>query len=149
MNAGTPQQQAAMDAHQRRLQAHRVEQARQQALAQREAQRARQHAVTRDLPAAARAALAALLELCRQQRFETLPSPLAAPRERGEWTDLEPLFADLAEQLAALTPMGDLWRVLSLLALEAAGSAVDLGPGMRQAACEFGTDLKDGSYDEE
>ncbi len=105
-------------------------------LAEREAQRAWVWDSTRQLPQAVREALATLLELCRQRRFATLPSPFTAPPTRGEWTDLEPVFADLAEQLAAVTPVGDLWRVLSLLALEAAGDTVDLGPGVRQAAGE-------------
>lgn len=46
---------------------------------------------------------------------------------QGDWTDQEAALADAAEHLIAITPGGDLWRVLTLLALEASGQCVNLG----------------------
>ena len=51
------------------------------------------------------------------------------------WRQTEAEFADICEELAGLTPPRDMWKVLTLLAM--------------QAACDFGTDLEDGSYGEE
>ena len=64
-----------------------------------------------------------LLQICRAVRAESLNTPLSV----GEWTDLEETFADHAEDLIACTPVGDLWRVIALLASEAAGNTPGIG----------------------
>ena len=64
-----------------------------------------------------------LLQICRAVRAESLNTPLSF----GEWTDLEGIFADHAEDLIACTPVGDLWRVIALLASEAAGNTPGIG----------------------
>ena len=51
------------------------------------------------------------------------------------WQATEQEFGECARALVAATPPGDLWKVITLLAMD--------------AACEFGVNLEDGSYDEE
>ena len=100
--------------------------------ADKEGQRALLWDSTRQLPQVVRTELAVLLEYTRQQKFANLPSPFTTPTTRGAWTDLEPVYADAAERLIAVTPVGDLWRIVTLLMLEAAGDTVDIGVGLQE-----------------
>jgi hypothetical protein len=64
-----------------------------------------------------------LLEVCRAVRAAAQAKPLTP----GELTDLESCLADFAEAAIAVTPVGELWRVVMLLASEAAGNTVVTG----------------------
>lgn len=87
--------------------------------------------VVRDLPAEPKAQLWALLLRIKELRsLQEMKRPVSI-----HWPQTELEFAEICEELAALTPPREMWKVLTLLAM--------------QAACDFGTDLEDGSYGEE
>jgi hypothetical protein len=88
-------------------------------------------AVVRDLPSQVTDRLWGLLARINELReLEENQRPVTI-----HWQATEVDFAGICEDLAAATPAGELWKVLTLLAM--------------CAACPFGIDLEDGSYGEE
>lgn len=87
-------------------------------------------AAVRELPPEAQDQLWGLMVRIKElQALQEMARPVTI-----HWQKTEAEFAHICRELAAVTPAAEVWKVLTLLAM--------------QAACEFGTDLKDGSYDE-
>jgi hypothetical protein len=91
----------------------------------------RPRAAVRDLPPAVFDQLWGLLVRINQlQEIQQLKRPMTI-----HWPETESEFSDICEALADATPAGNMWQVLTLLAMN--------------SACDAGVDLEDASYGEE